>query len=237
MFLMLVTASFGSGLACLCGLAAIFYTQIRVVKVGQWVMTSAACICLMFLIYGFSPPSVKAYLEKRYEHRIVKADKDRLELWRYAMDSYLQNPLGVGFTLFVGGGNSKTFIHNDYLAYTVSYSVMGGVAYTSLIVGLMYSFIRRRKSLIDDPSALAVYLAGLGVIVVVAVNSITDNMLSSRWNFNLIWSLIWYSYFCSRAARKETIPEEEISNRFENRAGLLHPGGGRLLSNDSLKIQ
>ena len=97
------------------------------------------------------------------------------------------------------GDKVKSFTHNDYLAFTVSYSVLGGLAYASLVLGLLFSFLRKRKNTINDPSLLAVYLAGLGVIVVVAVNSMTDHMTENRWYYNFIWSVVWYSYFCSVA--------------------------------------
>jgi hypothetical protein len=56
----------------------------------------------------------------------------------------------------------------------------------------------------DDPAALAVFLAGHGAVIVIALNSITDHMTENRWYFNLIWSLVWYSYFCSRSDQGET---------------------------------
>ena len=211
-FLLLATGSFGSGFACLCGLASIFYTQLRVISTSKVLASVVAMCCMLLLIFGFLPPSMKKYLEKRYEHRVVNADKDRLELWTLAMDYYLEHPLGVGFTFSVGE-KVKTVIHNDYLAYTVSYSFLGGLAYTSLVAGMLISFFQNRKNTINDPSALATYLAGLGVIVVLAVNSITDHLAENRWYFNLIWSLIWYCYFCNRAVNTGIKPEDiEIEN-------------------------
>jgi O-antigen ligase len=199
-YLLLVTGSFGSALACLCGLAAIFYAQLRVISVGKWLMLVAACVGMLILTYTFSPQSVKGYLEKRVEFRANQGEKqDRFELWGRAFDYYLEHPTGVGLTLTVGD-RVKTVIHNDYLAYTVSYSVMGGLAYTALVAGLLISFFQSRKKISKDPSALAVYLAGLSVIIVVAVNSMTDHMTVNRWYFNVIWSMVWYSYFCSRGA-------------------------------------
>lgn len=201
-FLLLATGSFGSGFSCLCGLAAIFYTQIRTISIVK-VLVSVSVISIMLLLtYCFSPPNMKKYLGKRYEHRVVKADKDRVDLWLNGIEYYFDHPLGVGFTLKVGD-KIKTVIHNDYIAYTVSYSLLGGLAYTSLVVGLLISFFQVRKVRTDDPAVLAVYLAGLGVIVVVALNSVTDHMTENRWYFNLIWSVIWYCYFCSRGAQRE----------------------------------
>ncbi len=207
-FLLLATGSFGSILACLCGLAAIFYTQFRTVKVTKVLAAVAVICCVLFLTYSLSPPSIKEYLGKRYEHRVVKADTDRLWLWARALEQILQHPEGVGLTLAVGD-KVKYYIHNDYLTYAVSYGLIGGMGYASLVVALLISFFRVKKSAIHDPSALAIYLAGLGVIVALAVNSVTDHMNSNRWYFNVIWSLIWYSYFCSRAAQTGTVPKRE----------------------------
>ena len=77
-FLLLATGSFGSIFACLCGLAAIFYTQFRNVSITKVLVSVAVVCCMLFLTYSLSPPSVKEYLGKRYEHRVVKADTDRL---------------------------------------------------------------------------------------------------------------------------------------------------------------
>jgi hypothetical protein len=208
LFLMLTTISFGSIFSCFCGLAVIFTAQLRVINVGKWLMSVTACVCLLFLTYGFSPPSVKGYLAKRVEFRVKQGkEQDRFEMWVRGVNYYLEHPGGVGFTLSVGE-REKTVIHNDYLAYMVSYSIMGGLAYTGLIAGLLTSFFRMRKRILDDPSAFAIYLAGSGVIVAAAVNSMTDHMSANRWYFNVIWSVIWYSYFCSRSVQREAFPEE-----------------------------
>jgi hypothetical protein len=76
-------------------------------------------------------------------------------------------------------------------------------------MGLLFSFFKRCKAIADHPAAFATYLAGLGVIVVTAVNSMTDHMSVNRWYFNVIWSIVWYSYFCSRAAQQEPVPVSE----------------------------
>jgi len=203
-FLLLATASFGSGLACLCGLVAIFYTQSRTVKITKLLISMTAIACMLLLTYSLSPPNVKKYLAKRYEHRITNANQDRLGLWLRALEYSLEHPEGIGFTL-VTGSREKIATHNDYLAYIVSYGFLGGMAYTALVIGLLVYFLRRRRS--ADHSAVAIHLAGLGVIVALAVNSMTDHLMGNRWYFNLIWSVVWYSYFCSRAAQKETILE------------------------------
>jgi O-antigen ligase len=196
-FLLLTTGSFGSIFSCLCGLAAIFYTQIRVISVTKVIASVTAICCLVLLLYGLSPPSTKKYLEKRTDYRITKANTDRLDLWEKAVAQIIQHPEGVGWTLSVGD-KVKTFIHNDYLTYMVSYGFLGGLAYALLIIVLCISFFQMRKDTVDH-AKLAIQLAGFGAIIAVAVNSMTDHMTENRWYFNLIWSLIWYCYFCSRA--------------------------------------
>lgn len=201
-FLLLATGSFGSGLACICGLSAIFFTQFRTVSVTKALASVLVICCVLFLSYSFSPPSMKKYLGKRYEYRVVDANTDRFGLWARAVEQIIQHPEGVGLTELVGD-KVKTYIHNEYLVYTVSYGLIGGLGYASLVVGLLVFFNKVRRRTIRDPSALAIHLAGLGVIVVVAVNSMTDHMNANPWYFNVIWSVIWYSYFCSRAMQAE----------------------------------
>lgn len=217
-FLLLVTASFGSILASLCGLAAIFCIQVRTVSLTKVIGSAAIICCMLGLTFVLLPPSVKDYLGKRYEHRVTDADTDRLTMWGRAVEQFLQHPEGIGWTLSVGSG-IKSVIHNDYLAYAVSYGLTGGLAYVSLVTGLVISFFQVRKSALHDPAALAVHLAGLGVIVAVAVNSMTDHMTENRCYFTLIWSIVWYSYFCSHtdanADLSQTWHETGVSTTFK----------------------
>ena len=207
-FFLLATGSIGSIFACLCGLAAIFYTQLRTVSVTKLLLSVAVICCMLLLIYSLSPSDMKNYLAQRYEERVVKPDQDRPALWARGVEQLLQHPEGLGLTLAVGD-EARSFIHNDYLVYAVSYGVTGGLGYTSLVAGLLISFLQRRKRLINDPSAVAVYLAGLSVTVAIAVNSMTDHSNVNRWYFNVIWCLIWYCYFCSRAPQTGNCPEGE----------------------------
>ncbi|MEN6350330.1 MAG: O-antigen ligase family protein [Syntrophomonas sp.] len=211
-YLLLASGSFGSMLAVLCGLTAMFYAQVRKVKITKVIASVAIVFCMLLLIYGLSPSSTKEYLGKRFEHRVVNvADADRLTLWSRAVDYILEYPMGVGLTYMVGD-KVKTHPHNEYLVYAVSYGALGGLAYPFLVVGLLISFFIRRKRIIQDPNALAVYLAGLGVTVAVAVNSMTDNVGVNRWYFNIMWSLIWYCYFCSLAGQAG-VDKEAITSK------------------------
>lgn len=119
-------------------------------------------------------------------------------LWQRGLEAFLEHPEGVGLTLSAG----NTYVHNDYITYALSYGLFGGVGYVLLVAGLLTSFLRMRKKISKDPSSFAVYLAGLGVLVALSANGITDHSNENRWYFNVIWSLIWYSYFCSYPARK-----------------------------------
>jgi hypothetical protein len=57
-----------------------------------------------------------------------------------------------------------------------------------------------------DPSRFALALAGAGVTTVMLINSMSDHMTANRWYFNVIWSLIWYAFFASRAAKTPLAP-------------------------------
>ena len=71
-FLLLVTASFGSIFACICGLAAIFYALSRRVKVTKMLVPLVVICSMVILIFALSPPSTKKYWEKRFEHRVIR---------------------------------------------------------------------------------------------------------------------------------------------------------------------
>ena len=170
--------------------------------------------CLLFLIWILSPVSVKNYVEQRYQDRIVYKDKginlDRFMLWRRAINYFYEHPEGVGWTLTVGD-IKKSNPHNDYLVYAVSYGIIGGMVYAYLVLRLLIYFFRKSKTIIKDPYAMAVTLAGLGVVVVAFVNSMTDHMVASQWYFNVIWSIIWYSYFCSQADYSNSLKQDNKS--------------------------
>lgn len=198
-FLLLSTGSFGSITASVCGLAAIFFSQVRTIKLTKVFTSAAVTCCMVLLILALLPQSTRTYLGQRYEHRIVEHDTDRLTLWSLAVDYFFEHPFGVGLTYTVGD-REKSNPHNEYLVYAVSYGFIGGLAYPSLVIGLLIYFFKNRKLKIDDSSALAICMAGLGVIIAYAINTMTDNVGPNRWYNNILWSLIWYCYFCSRAA-------------------------------------
>ena len=199
--LLLITGSVGSTIACLFGLAAIFCTQSRMVNLIRFLISIMVVACLLLLIWNLSPVRVKNYVEQRYQDRLVDKgegiNQDRFMLWGLAINYLYEHPEGVGWTLLVGD-IKKSFPHNTYLVYAVSYGIIGGMVYAYLVLRLLIYFFRKSKTMKKDPYAMAVTHAGLGVVVVVFVNSMTDHMVASQWYFNIIWSIIWYSYFCSK---------------------------------------
>jgi hypothetical protein len=42
-------------------------------------------------------------------------------------------------------------------------------------------------------------LAGAGAATVLLLNSLSDHMTANRWYFNVVWMMVWYAYFASRA--------------------------------------
>jgi len=196
--LLLSTGSVGSMTSCFCGLAAMFCVQMRMLSISRVLLSVAVIICMLFLTWELTPDSVKKYLEHHFEERANQGEKqDRFMLWGRALDQIVSHPEGVGWTLLVGEGK-KSYTHNQYLGYSVSYGVIGGIAYVSLTMGLMIYFFTFRRREVEDHSSYAIILVGLGVCVALAVNSMTDTISPNKWYFTTIWSLIWYCYFSSR---------------------------------------
>lgn len=218
LYFLFSSGSFGSILSCLCGLLAIFFTKMKKVSIASTLGSVVTVFCAVILVYNFLPPSTKDYLDKRYEHRVVERDTDRFFLWSRAIEYFYQHPEGVGSTVTVGD-KVKSNPHNDYLAFAVSYGLIGALAYPVLIIGLLIYWYKNRNMIIDDNNALAITTAGQGVIVAFALNSMTDNIIANRWYFNVIWSLIWYCYFCSRAAGKGV-----SESRYEAKPSLQKQG-------------
>ena len=203
-FMLLSTASIGSAASCILGLCVIFFIQAHKISLGK-VIASLFVLCLsLVLIYTVLPSDTKQYLEKRVEHRVVNKNVDRITLWGWGFDRLLEHPEGSGLTL---KGITDQFIHNDYIVYMVSYGFIGGLGYLVLIIGVITAFWKRRRRIQKHPAALAIYLAGLGTVVALAFNSITDHSNENRWYFNVIWTIIWYCYFCSYPVKKTSLHE------------------------------
>lgn len=212
LFLLLSTGSFGSGFAAICGLAVVTFKQFGSISFKKVLASLIVVSLTVMLTYSLSPASTKQYLAKRFEHRVTKADTDRLTLWGRATESFFRHPEGVGLTMSAGD-RVKSYIHNEYLVYAVSYGLFGGLGYILLVLKLIVSFLRVRLKTIADSSTRAIHLAGLGVIIAISANSMTDHLNANRWYFNVAWSLIWYCYFCGIGANVATPSARGNANR------------------------
>jgi hypothetical protein len=200
--LLLITGSVGSAIACLCGIIVIYFSASRRIHVIGSLISIVVIAGLLFMVWLTAPTKVKNYVEERYQERFVSKGKgidvkDRVILWRRAINYLIEHPAGVGWSILVGD-RIKSNPHNDYLLYAIAYGLISGMVYIYIILRLLIYFFRKSKTFLEDSSGLAVNLAGLGVAVVVFINSMADHMVANRWYFGVIWSVIWYSYFCSQ---------------------------------------
>lgn len=204
--LLLITGSIGSSFACLCGITAIFVASLHKFNFIK-ILFIIIIFCLLFLTWSAAPLKIKYYIENRFEERYNSKSgvniADRSFLWKNAANYIFENPEGVGWTLLVGE-RFKHNPHNDYIVYALSYGIIVGIVYLCLILRMIICFFRKSKRIDTDHSAMAINLAGLGTSVVVFINSMSDHMVANKWYFNVIWSLIWYSYFCGKTVCKNT---------------------------------
>jgi hypothetical protein len=199
--MLLTVGSVGSSISSLCGIVAIFFCASLRIKILRSAISVVVVVCMMILVWTFAPPKVKDYVELRYKERFVTKGinaEDRTKLWKRAFDYSMDHPEGVGWSLSYGNGSKKRNAHNDYLLYAINYSVIAGVLYAYLVVRLLFYFFRKAVTVSNDPSALAITLAGLGVLVILLINSMSDHLTANKLYFNIIWSIIWYAYFCCK---------------------------------------
>jgi hypothetical protein len=142
---------------------------------------------------------MQRYATTRYEVRIGKAGSptaDRSWRWRKSFNYLMENPSGVGWSLYVEP--LRIYPHNDYLTYAIAFGVVCGLVYFLYPSGLLFSFFSFNPGAMPS-NRFAFALVGAGVCAVVLINSLSDHLTSNRWYFNVVWSLIWYAYFASRA--------------------------------------
>jgi len=206
-FLLLAVGSVGSGIASLCGLAAVFFCASLRVNVVRSIVSVVAVVCVVVSVWVIAPVKVKNYMETRYKERITRGINtvDRLVLWKRAVDYSVEHPEGMGWSLSYGDKYRKSNPHNDYLLYAINYGIIAGAVYLYFVLRLTLSFLRKSLAPVRDPSALAINLAGLGVVVVLLVNSMSDHLTASKWYFYVLWSIVWYAYFCSRTDSAQTL--------------------------------
>ena len=199
-YLLLVTGSVGSTLASLAGIVLILVLGGRHFSIKRYVLMLVAGISLALAAWTFLPQSVQRYALSRYEVRISQkgsATDDRSWRWRKSFNYLMENPSGVGWSLYVEP--LRIYPHNDYLSYAIAFGVLCGLVYLLYVCGMLFSFATFNP-VPFDPSHFALSLVGAGVTTVVLFNSLSDHLTSNRWYFNVVWSLIWYAFFASRNA-------------------------------------
>ncbi len=204
-FLLLVTGSVASTIACICGLVVILIVGRGHFSAVKYATSLALVVGLLFSVWAFSPKFIRQYESQRYEERSrggIDAS-DRTVIWARAFDYMLQNPVGVGWSLLVN--DTIGYPHNDYLSYAIAYGILCGFAYLYVLFRLLLSLMKSVKS-IGDHSELAIKLSGVGAVVVILVNSISDHLTANRWYFAVLWSIAWYAYFSKSVDPNSLIP-------------------------------
>jgi hypothetical protein len=199
-YLLMVSGSVGSAVAGMCGVMVMLLASVFRINIFKYILMITLAAGLLFTIWSVSDSSIKKYVTSRYEERFSKKGidaQDRLFIWKKAAGFIVEHPEGIGWTS-VYVDEIKTYPHNDYFTYAIAYSLLGGGLYLYVILRIGGSLIRRPRGRDESPYDLAIRMAGLGVAVVIIINSSTDHLTANRWYFNVIWSLLWFAYFCNR---------------------------------------
>lgn len=196
--LMTVTASVGSAIAGLVGVIGILVLARRHFSISRTATGIAIGAAVVFFVWFLAPAIVQNYVMTRYDARFGKGfveSTDRVRIWTVAAEFLVQNPAGIGWSLWVEP--IREYPHNDYLTYGIAYGIVCGLVYLVLPLKLLYDLVKRglRER---DVGRIVIGLVGVGVAVVLLVNSFSDHLTANRWYFNLLWSMVWYSYCGSR---------------------------------------
>lgn len=131
-----------------------------------------------------------ARLEVKYndfrEHGL--AGIDRYPYWATAVRQIRENPLGEGWSTATRDKN-WTYPHNDYLVFALSYGILGGAAYLTLVIWLGISGIKKvlTSSSGDWEILGGLILAGAGAVIF--LNSFIDHLVANRWGYFIVWAL------------------------------------------------
>lgn len=199
-YLLMVSGSIGSTVAGICGVMVMLFASVFRINIFKYILMITLAAGILFTVWTVSDSGIKKYVTNRYEQRFTKKGvdaKDRIFIWKRAVSFIAEHPEGIGWTqIYID--EIKTYPHNDYFTYTIAYSILGGGIYLYVILRIGGSLIRRPRGRDESPYDLAVRMAGLGVAVVLAINSNSDHLTANRWYYNVIWSLLWFAYFCNR---------------------------------------
>ncbi len=201
-FLLMVTGSIASTIACIGGLTILLVVGVRHFSAAKYLVFLTVAGALVVSIWSFTPKVVQDYVVRHYEDRLGSRinNADREERWVPSLQYIAKNPEGVGWSLYVE--EIRIYPHNDYLAYGIAYGVVGALVYLCVPCYLLFRLVRSAKD-VGDVSRLAVPLAGIGVVTVIILNSLSDHLSANRWYFNLVWSVVWLSYFSTRPGEEE----------------------------------
>jgi len=205
-YLMLITGSVGSSLAAMAGMGLILVLGKRHFSIRRYFVLLVVGAGLALTTWTMLPQGIQQYAVSRYEVRIGGTGSpvaDRAWRWKKSLEYLRENPSGVGWSLYIEP--LGIYPHNDYLTYAIAYGVVCGLVYLLCPAGLLFSFFTFKPKGMD-PSRFALALAGAGVATVMLINSMSDHMTANRWYFNVVWSLIWYAFFASRAAKTPLLP-------------------------------
>jgi hypothetical protein len=198
-FLLMVTGSIASTIACIGGLLLMLAVGFRYFSLAKYLVFLSVIAALLVSIWTFSPKIVQDYVVKHYEDRLGSKinNADREERWLPSLHYIARNPEGVGWSLYVE--DIMVYPHNDYLAYGIAYGVVGALVYASVLGCLLVLLIKSAKA-VESQSQLAILLAGIGVAAVIVLNSFSDHLSANRWYYNVVWSIVWLAYFSSRSS-------------------------------------
>jgi len=198
-FLLLVTGSVGSTLAALCGIILLLITAQRYNSLKRYIVILPIIIGFAFVGWNQVPQGIKTYADSRYEERFsgsaIEAS-DRTIRWQESLEYMIQNPEGRGWDLYVS--TTGSYPHNEYLAYAIAFGFLCGLLYIFVPAKILFSMLAP-KVRIKSPAQITILLAGVGVVTVLLFISFSDHLTANRWYFNVVWSIVWYSYFASMA--------------------------------------
>jgi len=197
-FILLVTGSVGSSLTALGGTALLLGVARRYLSIKKQLVILPILLALALVGWNQLPEGIKGYVESRYEQKVAGGidTSDRSGRWQTSLDYLIKNPLGRGWDLYVEP--IGTYPHNDYISYGIAFGFACGLLYLFVPMKILLSMISYKEHL-TNPARVAILLAGVGATAVLVVNSFSDHLTANRWYFNIIWSIIWYSYFATKS--------------------------------------
>ncbi len=205
-YFLLVTGSVGSTLAALAGITLMLFMGMRHFSIKRYFILLTVGAGLALATWTILPQSIQRYATSRYEERIGQSGSptaDRSWRWKRSFGYLMENPSGVGWSLYIEP--LGVYPHNDYLTYAIAFGLVCGLVYLFYPSSMVFSFIAFNTGPME-PSRITLVLAGAGAGTVLFINSMSDHASSNRWYFNVVWSLIWYAFFASRAPRRKPSP-------------------------------